>query len=561
MLVMLALLCDMTAFAATINVPDDQPTIQAGIDAAANRDTVLVAPGTYFENINFNGHNIVLASLFLTTGDNSYIALTVIDGDLSGSVVTFENKEDNTAVIIGFTIRNGYTNGCGGGIFCGEDSRPIISDNIIIENSSLHSGAGIYCRISHPTIINNTISENSVVIDTYWGDGGGIYCYSSTCIIKNNFINGNFCYLSGGGISCWASQPTIIDNTISGNSTVGPGGGIMLHQCDGTISGNTISGNSTGDRGGGISCWSSNPIIENNIISEDTASTYGGGICNMYSFPYIVNNTIRGNITYGKGGGIFSRPSYRSHSSIINNIIRGNITYGDGSGISPRSSYYPHSTIINNIISGNSAKYGGGIWCDSLNPVIINNTISGNTANDGGGLYINRYSCPILENTIISFNNSGGSVSCCPVSNPNLTCCNVYGNVGGDWIDCITDQAGVNGNFSADPLFCDMAAWDFHISGESPCAPANNTCGVLIGAFDVGCNCCEVRGDINHSGSSIDIADLVYLVDYMFVNGPEPPCFEEADVNGDGAPLIDISDLVYLVDYMFNSGPEPPACP
>jgi len=74
--------------------------------------------------------------------------------------------------------------------------------------------------------------------------------------------------------------------------------------------------------------------------------------------------------------------------------------------------------------------------------------------------------------------------------------------------------------------------------------------------------CCVIRGDVDHSGVlPIDIADLVYLVDYMFNQGPEPECFDEGDVDGSGVEPIDIADLVYLVDYMFNSGPAPPPCP
>ncbi|MCK4626692.1 MAG: hypothetical protein KAV00_15365 [Phycisphaerae bacterium] len=75
-------------------------------------------------------------------------------------------------------------------------------------------------------------------------------------------------------------------------------------------------------------------------------------------------------------------------------------------------------------------------------------------------------------------------------------------------------------------------------------------------------DCCipPMRGDIDLSGGIIDIADLVYLVDYMFNAGPPPPCYEEADVDATSG-LIDIADLVYLVDYMFNSGPLPLPCP
>ena len=97
----------VSASATIINVPDDYPTIQQGIDASTDGDTVLVQPGTYVENVNFNGHNIVLGSLFLTTGDTPCISQTIVDGNDNGSVVTFENGEDTTAMIAGFTISNG----------------------------------------------------------------------------------------------------------------------------------------------------------------------------------------------------------------------------------------------------------------------------------------------------------------------------------------------------------------------------------------------------------------------------------------------------------------------
>jgi len=82
--------------------------------------------------------------------------------------------------------------------------------------------------------------------------------------------------------------------------------------------------------------------------------------------------------------------------------------------------------------------------------------------------------------------------------------------------------------------------------------------------FSGGGTCCmgPMRGNVDYDpGDAIDISDLVYLVDFMFNGGPEPPCFEEADIDGSGAAPIDISDLVYLVDYMFTGGPPPMPCP
>ena len=76
----------------------------------------------------------------------------------------------------------------------------------------------------------------------------------------------------------------------------------------------------------------------------------------------------------------------------------------------------------------------------------------------------------------------------------------------------------------------------------------------VVALYCQGWVCADVDGD----GLGPDIADLVYLVDYMFNGGPEPPVLDATNVDGLGE--IDIADLVYLVDYMFNSGPEP-TCP
>ncbi len=73
--------------------------------------------------------------------------------------------------------------------------------------------------------------------------------------------------------------------------------------------------------------------------------------------------------------------------------------------------------------------------------------------------------------------------------------------------------------------------------------------------------CCELVGDVNHEGGDPDIADLIYLVNYMFQDGPPPICMDEVNIDGLGDPSPDIADLIYLVTYMFQDGPEPAMCP
>ncbi len=315
-----------------IHIPGDYETIQEGIDASADGDTVLVQPGTYLEIINFSGHNIVLGSLFLMTGDTTYISETIIDGNSSGPVVTFESGEDRTTILTGFTIRDGYNEWQGGGIYCRESS-PTITNNLITSNLS-PDGAGIYCHDAGAIMVENVIIGNSTM--PIGGAGGGIMCIGdSTPVIANNYIGGNQA-VNGGGIHC-DGNAIITGNNIVGNVAVGfeymgSSGGINCSNSSALIAGNTISNNSAG-WGGGIGCYFSNLTILNNVFNGNEVSSgfepsVGGGIYCYESSPVLINNSFTGNKADLSGGGIYC-------ALVSNPVITNTIFWGDSASYSP----------------------------------------------------------------------------------------------------------------------------------------------------------------------------------------------------------------------------------
>jgi len=281
------------AFADIINIPADYSTIQAGINAASNGDTVLVQPGTYVENINYNGKNITVGSLFITTADTSYISQTIIDGNQNGSVVTYINGEDSTATLTGFTL----TNGC-------------------------YDGGGIFCYNSHPILKYLNISNNFIDPCFCFYGGAGICFINSNASLQNSIIRDNVGYDCGGGIYCGESDIELGNLEIHNNTTTGVnsfGGGIFLIDSYLIIIDVEMSGNKSSN--GGAICSSNSTIELKNVnIINNSASMSGGGISNKYDTEIIFSNVykcnIYGNQISGKGAGsdIYS-------GSLINVIV------------------------------------------------------------------------------------------------------------------------------------------------------------------------------------------------------------------------------------------------
>jgi hypothetical protein len=309
-----------------INVPADQPTIQAGINAASEGDTVLVAEGTYFENINFIGKAFTLASLFILDRDTAHISRTVIDGSQpsnpdTASVVIMWSGEDTTSVLMGFTITGG---------------KGTMVNIPVNDNSKLLSAGGILIKGSGGKIIDNVIEENHTVtpLNTWGNFGCGMLVdvfNDHTAIIRNNLIRGN-----------------------TGTNGAGWAGGILLIGGDMIVENNIVTKNHLDlqglSGGGGMAGYFgaersfNKVIIRNNTITGNKANSisnngFGGGVCLMWApgqeKVQFYNNVITENESEGYGGGIYlwaNEDLLLVNNTIINNkaSLAGHSAFSDG---------------------------------------------------------------------------------------------------------------------------------------------------------------------------------------------------------------------------------------
>ncbi|NQU05737.1 MAG: hypothetical protein HQ568_06565, partial [Calditrichaeota bacterium] len=275
-----------------IHVPDDQETIQAGIDAAENGDTVLVHPGTYVENINFEGKAITVSSLIITMRDDAYIDSTIIDGNEEDCVVLFVNGEERNSILRGFTITNGVQE-WGGGIDCQPNTGPTLMDLMVVENAAREGGGGIHCSTNAtPLIIRVKLLSNRVT--NTWGGGGLSSVWGACPVIRDSEFIGNIAP-NGGALFCIDDGHFELDHVLIAGNEANYGGGIFIRNASGvSLTNTTIVDNRAGEGGGifihefGISITTilHNSIIHNNDPSEielDVLENNGGELVISYS--------------------------------------------------------------------------------------------------------------------------------------------------------------------------------------------------------------------------------------------------------------------------------------
>lgn len=360
----LSLLCvNIQLFAAVINVPADQPTIQSGVDAAENGDTVLVADGIYKGegnvNIDFKGKLITVKSL---NGAKATIIDCEKEDETRGFI--FQNRETNDSILDGFTIKNGLHEK-GGGIYCNKSS-PTIRHCIITENraddllKSSGFGGGIFCRNANVYLYSCIITNNRASSTL----GGGVYFKGDSesrikpfqpiiynCTISDNFGSGIY---STDHVNIWLKNSTVSSNRKGSGVvvTANMGQGINLIN-------NCLIQLNDGERGAGILCTENTILKITNSVIKTNFGILGGGIfCNKTSTIEVSNCLIFGNFA-PQGGGIFVE-STSGKATITHCTITDNISVDKGGGIF--AFVFPDHdsvfTLTHSIVWGNHAQRG-----------------------------------------------------------------------------------------------------------------------------------------------------------------------------------------------------------
>jgi len=439
-------------------------SIQQGIDAASRADTVLVWPGTYYEQIDFSGKVITLRSV---EGPDS----TTIDGTgLSDSVVRCAYSADPDTVFEGFTITGGHAvNGggmnnlacnatiinCtfsentatdnGGGIY-NVDSNPTVIGCVFSNNVAVDwSGGGMYNRDSSPTVTGCTFIENQCTVPGHMGGGGGMHnAGESIPVVTGCSFTGNSTEGGGGGMYNIEASPTVTDCSFNGNVAGSGGGGGMI--CNGSSSSPTLTRctftqNLAGE-GGGLWAVSGNPTLTDCVFTENSAS-YGGGMSATFGSPTLTGCIFTQNTARG-GGGLYSE--YDASATLTNCIFTGNSAtaegqYAGGGGV---LSAIASLTLINCLFAGNSGYYGGGLYGHAASDTtLINCTFAANSASQGRAIACGSASSETstveITNSIIR--NGGDEIWTAEGSTSTVT----HSNVEAGWAD--------TGNIDEDPLF------------------------------------------------------------------------------------------------------------
>jgi len=283
--------------------------------------------------------------------------------------------------------------------------------------------------------------------------------------------------------------------------------------------------------GGGILIMNASSPTLRNVVVRDCSAPTAGAVCILEGSPSFIGCAFEDNVaTFGGPAGVFGHDGYflfedcrfeanlgyqiggalacngPCELALLHCFFRANDLQSPGyasavsAGWACLSAEISHCTFVDN-------TFGAvGIECPAS---IEHCTFYGNESPFAACLVV-YYEQVEVANSIFSHSTAGKAIGCADGGEVALSCCDVFGNPDGDYVDCIADFAGVNGNISLDPGICSPVAGDFHLTAESPCAPfsePNPDCD-LIGAYSVGCAPAGIEGEREWSDAPLALDQL-----------------------------------------------------
>ena len=496
-------------------------TIQAALDAAGPGDTILVAPGTYAERLDFLGKDLALLSLSGPDG-------TIVDAGGSGSVVTFAHGEGAGARLSGFTLRNGggtdlgsgFEPVQGGGILC-LGASPVVEGNVI-EHCAADAGGGIAILGGAPLVQDNVVRDNLATL------GAGLHVAAgSSALITGNAIrgNGSFSTSIGGGIHVDEASPLIEGNLVEDNTSSSVAGIHADADAPVVVRGNLIRDNHTDeDEGGGLSTGPAT-VVEDNEIRDNLAQGQGGGIvCRGGTFR---RNLVAGN-SCSEGGGIAILGGSPSFDGDVFEANTGDL----GAAISAKQSpALPPIDLRRVTVRGNLG--GAAVAVLSGQAVFEDVLVAGNVE----GLQLNNPSTSIVVRRSTFADNTYSAIVTWDGAQADLSNCIVWGNSLAFGLELAPETGSIDakgclvrlgypgeGNFDADPLYVDAPGGDWSLLDGSPAIDAGDPADLACG-FDLSGRPRRLDGDLDGS-NRVDLGALEFGQVTLAAESPQPAVLE-----------------------------------